>query len=81
MGAKRQTPVLAQQFVDHDSTRGRHIQGVLDSQHGNADVGVGARGQLGPDAVDFISENQADRKCGLPIEQVDGFDAGLDGDD
>ena len=54
---------------------------MLHSQHRDADVCVGEGGDLRCNAFDFISENQANGKRRLPIEQLDRFDPGFNGND
>jgi hypothetical protein len=44
-------------------------------------VCVAEAAQVAVDSVHLISEYDADRKTGLPIEQIDGVQTGLDGCD
>src|SRR6266545_95534 len=78
-GAAEQAAVFAQEFVEDHTSSGGHIEGVLGAEHRDADVGVAAGGNPGADAVDFVSEDDADRESGDPVEEVDSVEGGFDG--
>jgi hypothetical protein len=71
----------AQQLVHHHAAGGRDIERVLAPQHGDADVGVGEPGNLRPDTIHFVAEDQAHWEARAPLEQVHGVHGGLHGGD
>jgi len=54
---------------------------MLAAEHGNADVRVAAFEQGRAETFCFMSEQNADRKAGAPVEQINSVDAGFDGGD
>ncbi len=52
---------------------------MLSAEHRYANVGVAHFEHVPLDAVDFVTEHDADREAGLPIEEIHGMDAGFYG--
>src|SRR5438477_5177980 len=72
----RQAAVLTQKFINHHATRRGDVERVLVPQHRNSHVCVAEFEQSRIESIDFMSEQNAHRKNGLPVEQIDGMDAG-----
>lgn len=69
--------VLPQKLINYDASGGGYIQGMLQTEHGNADVSVAHAGQSGRHAINLVSKNNADWKARNPIENIHRACAGL----
>jgi Arc/MetJ-type ribon-helix-helix transcriptional regulator len=54
---------------------------MLEPEHRNAHVGIGERGDFGRESVRLMAEDDADGEARLPVEEVHGVNAGLNGGD
>src|SRR5689334_18812187 len=72
-----QLTIFTQQFVDDHAACRRHVERMLQAEHGNANLYVAARRYLGTDAFDFVAEHDTDGESRFPVEQIDGMHAGF----
>jgi len=76
-----ESAVFAQQLVNHHTARGGDVERMFSFPAWDAHVGIRARGDLRPDSIHLVAEDDADGKPRLPVEEVDRVDAGFHGGD
>src|SRR5262249_56150208 len=77
--AAESASILPQQFIHYYSSSGGHIQRMLNSQHGDPDMRIAQPAEIGMNAFHLVAKHNAHGKIRLPVEQVDGMQARLNG--
>ncbi len=63
-----QRAIFTQQFVDSDPSGSSHVQRMLVAEHGDAHVGIAQLRDFRPNAIHFVSKDQADGEPRPPVE-------------